>query len=64
MSMFLSNRLINTEATLTLGLNLVNGAGKPACDILEIAVDGIYLDCGKPPRRGRSFLAQSPRIDW
>jgi len=64
MSIFLSNRLINTAALLTLALNVVDGTGKPACDILEIAVDGIYLDRGKPPRLGRSFLPQSSRMDW
>jgi len=62
--MFLSNRLINTAATLTLGLNVVDGAGKPACDILEIAVDGIYLNRGRRQRLGRSFLSQSARMDW
>jgi len=64
MSMFLSNRLINTAATLTLGLNVVDGAGKPACDIREIAVDGIYLNRGRRQRLGRSFLSQSSRMDW
>ena len=29
-----------------LALIVVDRAGKPACDILEIAVDGIYLDRG------------------
>ena len=62
MSMFLPNRLINTAATFTLALNVVGGAGNPACDILEIAVDGIYLSRGRKHRLGRSFLSQSARM--
>jgi len=42
----------------------VDGNGNSACDILEIAVDGIYLDRGIPPKLGRSFLVSSARIDW
>ena len=38
--------------------------GHSSCDILEIAVDGIYLDRGTPPRLGRSFLIPGTRMDW
>ena len=61
---FYGNRLVNGAATLNLALSVVDGAGKPACDILEIAVDGIYLDRGRRQRLGRSFLMTSTRIDW
>jgi len=64
MFMFLSNRLLNAGSRSNLALNVVDGAGNPACDILEIAVDGIYLNCGKPPRLGRSFIVTGSRIDW
>jgi len=64
MFMFSSNRLLNTGSSGTLALNVVDGAGKPACDILEIAVDGIYLNFGKPSRLGRSFLVPGSRMDW
>jgi len=62
--MFLSNRLLNTASRRNLALSVVDGAGKPACDILEIATDGIYLDRGRRPRLGRSFLVASARLDW
>ena len=64
MSMFVSDRLLNAGSRHNLALHVVDGSGNRACDILEIAVDGIYLDRGKPPRLGRSFLAASTRIDW
>jgi len=47
-----------------LALNVVDGAGNPACDILEIAVDGIYLNRGRRQRLGRSFISPSSRVDW
>jgi len=64
MSMFLSNRLINTAGTLMLALNVVDGAGNAACNIREIAVDGIYLNRGRRQRLGRSFISPSSRMDW
>jgi len=64
MSMVVSNRLLNAGSRHNLALHVVDGSGNCACDILEIAVNGIYLDRGKPPRLGRSFLAASTRIDW
>ena len=64
MVMFLSNRLLNSGSRSNLALNVVDGAGNPACDILEIAVDGIYLNFGKPPRLGRSFIVPGSRMDW
>jgi len=47
-----------------LALNVVDGNGGSPCNILEIAVDGVYLDRGVPPRVGRSFLVPSSRMDW
>jgi len=64
MPMFFFNRLLNAGGQLNLALNVVDGSGNVACDILEIAVDGMYLDQGKPPRLGRSFLVPSARTDW
>jgi len=62
--MFFSNRLLNAGSQLHLALNVVDDRGNSSCDILEIAVDGIYLDRGTPPRLGRSFLVPSSRMDW
>ena len=63
-NIFFSNRLLSAGSKLNLALSVVDGNGKSACDILEIAVDGIYLDRGTPPRLGRSFLFSSARTDW
>ena len=64
MSVIFSNRLLNAGSQLNLALDVVDDNGNSACDILEIAVDGIYLDRGTPPRLGRSFLVPSSRMDW
>jgi len=56
--------MLNAGTFDNLALNVVDSSGNSACDILEIAVDGIYLDYCRPPRLGRSFLAAGSRMDW
>ena len=58
------SRLLNAGGLHSLALQIVATSGISACDVREIAIDGIYLEEPRRPRLGRSLLVSAGRVDW
>lgn len=59
-------RMVNAgaDASLELFITDSNGTQASECDILEIALDGIYLPAPRPMHEGQSLLVPGNRVDW
>ena len=59
--------MVNAAGSKTLELLVTsknNRTPTDACQIWEIAFDGIYLDSPRVPRLGKTFLVPSSKAEW
>lgn len=59
-------RMVNAGGEYTLELYITDFAGKPTsnCEILEIALDGVYLAYPRRLQHGQTILLPGARVDW
>jgi len=56
-------RMVNTAGLFLLGVSIQDDNGAE-CEVLEIAVDGVYLDKPRHPYLNSSLMCSGNRIDW
>ena len=59
--------MVNTAGSKTLELLIAEVNSRvptSACEVWEIAFDGMYLNNARTPRLGKTFLVPAAKADW
>ena len=58
------HRFVNAAGVQALALQIVGTNDSEKCEVMEVAIDGIYLDKPRLLPFGRSLLISATRLDW